>query len=165
MDFIDIDTAVRLTKTSDSTIRRWLRTLPTAERQKYVSSQGKKLVISKAFLQKSFQVEAVASGKPQEVAAPVQAFSILEIQKQQLAEKDKQISRLQDLNDRLLADLKVKDDDVKAAWSKVLSLQDENKLLAAGQQDRQQPGSIAVVLLVVCVIIAVAGVVLAFFVN
>lgn len=158
MDFIDIDTAVRLSKTSDSTIRRWLRTLPAAERQKYVSRQGKKLVISKAFIQKSFQVEAVVSGKQQEVAAPVQSFNV----QQQLAEKDKQISRLQDLNDRLLADLKVKDDDLKVAWSKVLSLQDENKLLAAGQHDRQQPASIAVFLLVVCVIIAVAGVVLAF---
>lgn len=142
-DFIDIETAVKLTKTSDSTLRRFLRDLKKDDRQKYVSRQGRKVVIERQFVLRSFDIsedfipEEKHAGKVAKIP-----FDVVEFQRQQLTEKDRQIRQLQDHNDRLLSDLKDKDHDLKASWSKISALQDENKLLTADVKALKQADQI-----------------------
>ena len=58
-DFVTIQQAVKITGTSDSTVRRWLRQLPIQDGQKYVRREGQKVVISRSFLIQSFGVDQV----------------------------------------------------------------------------------------------------------
>lgn len=121
-DFIDIEEAIQMTGSSDSTVRRWLRQLTDDQRERYVRKDGRKLVIDKSFLQRSFHLT--------EEQLPGQApTDLVKFQQQQLEQKDKQIERLQDQNDKLLTDLQRKDEDLKSSWSLIRSLQDENSQL------------------------------------
>lgn len=143
-DFIDIETAIKLTKTSDSTIRRFLRNMKQEDKDKYLTREGKKVVIERKYLLRSFDVNEdfvpedrpAASGKTAKPASV--PFDLVEFQRQQLTEKDKQIGKLQDHNDRLLSDLKEKDQDLKASWSMISNLQEETKQLTASVKALKQ---------------------------
>lgn len=118
-DFVDIEEAIRLTDTSDSTVRRWLRQLTAEQKDRYIRKDGRKLVIDRSFLSREFHL--IDDQLPGSVPTDLVKF-----QQQQLEQKDKQIERLQDQNDKLLVDLQRKDEDLKSSWSLIRSLQDEN---------------------------------------
>lgn len=125
--FLDIRTAARVTGLSEKTIRRRLKDAG----EDAVRREGRKLLVDVALLgagQEDNKSHTKPKPKPtRRTSSP----AFLDLLAGQLQEKDRLIRSLQDTNDRLLDDLKVKDNDVKAAWSLIRSLQDENKLLTA----------------------------------
>ena len=152
-DFVTIQQAVRITGTSDSTIRRWLRQLPIQDVQRHVRREGQKVVISRSFLNQSFAVDQV------------EVFDALPDTTNQINFQNL-LSRQNDQIDRLLEDNARKDQELKDAWSVIAQIKQEAvrlayelKALQSGQagepkSDRFQTLT-AIVLLVVIVALVV----------
>ena len=117
-DFVTIQQAVKITGTSDSTVRRWLRQLPIQDGQKYVRREGQKVVISRSFLIQSFGVDQV------EVFDALPDIPPHQIDFQNI------LSRQQDQIDRLLEDNARKDQELKDAWSVITQIKQDAVRLA-----------------------------------
>jgi hypothetical protein len=136
MQYIDIPSAVSLSGTSESSVRRWLRGLSEADREKYVRKEGKRVTVEKSFLLRSFQVHDFSRQAEVQEDSTLASFAL-----RQLAEKDRQIRHLEAQTDSLLSDLREKDNSLKAAWGKITALTDENKLLASQVKSLSAGGS------------------------
>ena len=104
-DFLTIEDAVKLTRTSESTVRRFLRSLPEADRVKVVRKEGKRLYIAKQALQEAFDLLPGIEDQ--------QSADLVTYQRQQLQEAAKLTSKLTDQNDRLLNELTKTSEDLK----------------------------------------------------
>ncbi len=116
--FVTIQEAVKLTGTSDSTVRRWLRQLNSQD-QKHVRRSGQRLFIDQSFLEKAFKVEdgaELAEYIPQRQEASADLQHLLQ--------------RQQDNIDRLLEENSRKDADLKDAWTMIQRLKEEALSLA-----------------------------------
>jgi hypothetical protein len=122
---VTIKTAVRLTKKSDSTVRRWLRDLPGHDVSKYVRRDNGRVLIDRAFLIQSFDLDQVPTVSVDGFDPPgrpgVNVDAIIEHQARQI--------------DTLLDQVANKDNELKNAWSMVLQLQNELKRLQAPTAD------------------------------
>ena len=125
--FVTIQEAVRITKTSESTVRRWLRQLNVHE-QKNVRRSGRQIFIERSFLLNSFQVEQVETLSEYTPEAYTQS-----------ADLSKLLQRQQDTIDKLLQDNARKDDDLKNAWSLITKLKEEAKQLTHQIKTLSQP--------------------------
>jgi DNA-binding transcriptional MerR regulator len=152
-DFVTIQQAVRITGTSDSTIRRWLRQLPIQDVQRHVRRDGQKVVISRSFLNQSFAVDQV------------EVFDALPDTHQHINFQNL-LSRQNDQIDRLLEDNARKDQELKDAWSVITQIKQEAvrlayelKALQSGQAVEDKSARIqtltAIVLLVVIIALVV----------
>ena len=125
--FVTIQEAVKITKTSESTVRRWLRQLNSQE-QKNVRRSGRQIFIERSFLLNSFQVEQVETLSEYTPEAYTQS-----------ADLSKLMQRQQDTIDKLLQDNARKDDDLKNAWSLITKLKEEAKQLTHQIKTLSQP--------------------------
>lgn len=120
---ITVQDAVRLSKTSDSTVRRWLRGLDSQTFRKYVTKDNGRIFIDRAFFIQSFHLDNVPAvdvdtvdgshGRP-----AVNVDSIIEHQARQI--------------DSLLDTVARKDSELLNMWGMVVQLQNELKRLQAG---------------------------------
>jgi DNA-binding MurR/RpiR family transcriptional regulator len=94
-DFLTIEDAVKLTGTSESTVRRFVRSLDADQRQKHVRKEGRRVLIAKALLCDAFGV--VPGMEDQDAANDLVSF-----QRQQLQDAVRIQSKLTEQNDRLL---------------------------------------------------------------
>lgn len=120
-DFVTIEDAIRLTGTSDSTIRRFLRSLDHADKMQHTRKTGKKVLVRKVFLLKRF-------GVPEDFLQAKEAGQdndLINFQRHQLQDASKQIGRLTDQNDVLLQQLQKSQEDLKASWSIISGLKDQ----------------------------------------
>ena len=158
-DFVTIQQAVKITGTSDSTVRRWLRQLPIQDVQKHVRREGQKVVIDRSFLGQSFGVDQVevTEGLPDKAPKQLDLQNIL--------------SRQQDQIDRLLEDTARKDQELKDAWSVITQLKQdavrlayELKALQSGQTGEDKGARLQALAVIALAVVIVALVVwLAFF--
>lgn len=132
-DFLTVEEAVQLTRTSESTIRRFCRSLSEDQRRKAIRKEGKRLFISKSALQEAFDLlPGIEDGKSADVVA---------FQRQQLQESAKLTSRLTDQNERLLTELTKTSEDLKTAWSLIDHLKGEVSRLTADLKRLEAPGA------------------------
>lgn len=132
-DFLTVEEAVQLTRTSESTIRRFCRSLSEEQRRKAIRKEGKRLFISKSALQEAFDLlPGIEDGKSADVVA---------FQRQQLQESAKLTSRLTDQNERLLTELTKTSEDLKTAWSLIDHLKGEVSRLTADLKRLEAPGA------------------------
>ena len=132
-DFLTVEEAVQLTRTSESTIRRFCRSLSEEQRRKAIRKEGKRLFISKSALQEAFDLlPGIEDGKSADVVA---------FQRQQLQESAKLTSRLTDQNERLLTELTKTSEDLKTAWSLIDHLKSEVSRLTADLKRLEAPGA------------------------
>jgi hypothetical protein len=132
-DFLTVEEAVQLTRTSESTIRRFCRSLSEDQRRKAIRKEGKRLFISRSALQEAFDLlPGIEDGKSADVVA---------FQRQQLQESAKLTSRLTDQNERLLTELTKTSEDLKTAWSLIDHLKGEVSRLTADLKRLEAPGA------------------------
>lgn len=132
-DFLTIEDAVKLTRTSESTVRRFLRSLSEADRVKVVRKEGKRLYIAKQALQEAFDLLPGIEDQ--------QSADLVTYQRQQLQEAAKLTSKLTDQNDRLLNELTKTSEDLKTAWSLIDNLKAEVFRLTGELKRLEAPGS------------------------
>ena len=152
-DFLTIEDAVKLTRTSESTVRRFIRSLPEADRVKVVRKEGKRLYIAKQALQEAFNLLPGIEDQ--------QSADLVTYQRQQLQEAAKLTSKLTDQNDRLLNELTKTSEDLKTAWSLIDNLKAEvfrltsevKRLEAPEKTDKLQLAVIAVCVVVIAALL------------
>lgn len=143
-DFLTIEDAIKLTGTSESTIRRFVRSLDADQRRKHVRKEGRRVMVAKALLCDAFGV--VPGIDDQDAAKDVVSF-----QRQQLHDAVRLQNKLTEQNDRLLTELQKTNDDLKSAWSlidhlkgEVFKLTTEIKRLEAPKKEDQRLFIVAV---------------------
>lgn len=155
--FVTIQEAVKITKTSESTVRRWLRQLNSQE-QKNVRRSGRQIFIERSFLLNSFQVEQVETLSEYTPEAYTQS-----------ADLSKLLQRQQDTIDKLLQENARKDDDLKNAWSLITKLKEEATQLAIQVKALSQPdysndrNDLFIKISVIILIVILAGVLVVMF--
>lgn len=155
--FVTIQEAVKITKTSESTVRRWLRQLNSQE-QKNVRRSGRQIFIERSFLLNSFQVEQVETLSEYTPEAYTQS-----------ADLSKLLQRQQDTIDKLLQENARKDDDLKNAWSLITKLKEEATQLAIQVKALSQPdysndrNDLFIKIAVIILIVILAGVLVVMF--
>jgi DNA-binding transcriptional regulator GbsR (MarR family) len=116
-DFLTIDDAVKFTRTSESTVRRFVRSLSDKDKGKYIRREGKRLFIAKTALQDAFDLlPGIEDTKEVELVA---------FQRQALQEASRMTSRLQEQNERLFSEVQKANEDLKTAWSLIDNLKSE----------------------------------------
>lgn len=152
-DFLTIEDAVKLTGTSESTVRRFVRSLDADQRKKHVRKEGRRVLIAKALLCDAFGV--VPGMEDQDAANDLVTF-----QRQQLQDAVRIQSKLTEQNDRLLTELQKTNDDLKSAWSlidhlkgEVFKLTTEIKRLEAPKKEDQRLFAVAVVVCAVTILV------------
>lgn len=130
-DFLTIEEAVQLTRTSESTVRRFVRSLPEESKRKVIRKEGKRLLIAKEALQEAFDLLPGVED--------VQSVQLVSFQRQQLQEGAKLASRLTDQNERLLTELQKTSEDLKSAWSLIDHLKSEVFRLTAEVKRLEAP--------------------------
>lgn len=143
-DFLTIEDAIKLTGTSESTIRRFVRSLDPDQRRKHVRKEGRRVLVAKALLCDAFGV--VPGIDDHDAAKDVVSF-----QRQQLQDAVRLQNKLTEQNDRLLTELQKTNDDLKSAWSlidhlkgEVFKLTTEIKRLEAPKKEDQRLFIVAV---------------------
>ena len=132
-DFLTIEEAVKLTNTSESTVRRFIKSLPEDRKRKVIKKEGKRILIAKEALQEGFDLLPGAED--------VQSVELVNFQRQQLQEGAKLTSRLTDQNERLLTELQKTSEDLKSAWSLIDHLKSEVFRLTAEVKRLEAPST------------------------
>lgn len=116
-EYLTIQEAIRTTGTSDSTVRRWLKSLDTQSYKVNVKSEGRRLFIKRSFL--------------------IQSFKALNVEEVELTGSRKQgpdlqqlLNRQADQIDQLISENVRKDDEIKTAWNIILNLERETARLS-----------------------------------
>lgn len=148
--FVTIQEAVQLTRTSDSTVRRWLRQLNSQD-QKHIKRTGQRLFIERSFLERAFRIED-----------GLEVVEYIPGRQEGSADLQQLLQRQQDNIDRLLEENSKKDADLKDAWSMITKLKEEALQLAfqvkalQGAKPEEQPDQLQRFAVIALVIIAAA---------
>lgn len=146
-DFLTIEDAIQLTRTSESTVRRFVRRLSDADKNRYVRKEGKRLFIAKAALQDAFDLlPGIEDAK---------TVDLVSFQRQALQDASRMTNRLQEQNERLFSEVQKANEDLKTAWSLIDSLKSEVFKLTAEVKrleapDNKQDKFLYVSVVVVC---------------
>lgn len=149
--FVTIQEAVQLTRTSDSTVRRWLRQLNSQD-QKHIRRTGQRLFIERSFLERAFRIED-----------GLEVVEYIPGRQEGSADLQQLLQRQQDNIDRLLEENSKKDADLKDAWSMITTLKEEAlqlafqvKALQVAKPEVEQPDQLQRFAVIALVIIAAA---------
>lgn len=113
-NFLNIEDAIRLTGTSESTIRRFIRSLDSEQRKKYTFKDGRRIMLDKLFVCSAFGI--VQDGHSDD---------LVELQRKTIQDAHRMTDHLSKQNDRLLSELAKASDDLKTAWSLIDQLKNE----------------------------------------
>ena len=108
--YISIQRAKELANISDSTVRRWLKSLTEKEKNLHTYTQGRKILIEYSFFVQAFQIEQ-AKERTQLQQPGVNVQQIINNQATQI--------------EKLLEENSRKDSELKNAFSLILSLRDK----------------------------------------
>ena len=151
-DFLSIEETVKLTKTSESTVRRWIRSLTEEQRKEIIKKEGKRLYILTKALQEPFDLLPGIDD--------TKGVDLITFQRQQLQEGAKLTAKMTEQNERLFSELTKANDDLKTAWSlidslkaEVFRLTSEIKRLESPEVPEGQNSAIHYVAIVLCLVV------------
>ncbi len=151
-DFLTIEETVKLTKTSESTVRRWIRSLTEEQRKEIIKKEGKRLYILTKALQEPFDLLPGIDD--------TKGVDLITFQRQQLQEGAKLTARMTEQNERLFSELTKANDDLKTAWSlidslkaEVFRLTSEIKRLESPEAPEGRNSAIYYVAIVLCLVV------------
>ena len=147
-NFLTVEDAVRLTRTSESTIRRFIRSLDSEQRRKYTTKDGRRIMLDQAFVCSAFDI--VQDGHSDD---------LVELQRKTIQDVTRVTDHLTQQNDKLLSELQKATDDLKTAWSLIDQLKGEVFRLTSEVKRLEAPKTnsiLFVVAVVLCLVVIAA---------